>query len=132
MAKRLVSKINSSYFERFLVLSLLREQFSELKDTPNFSNREDLWENVFQLIENKSLSVIELGVWKGYSMRKFAKLNTNPGSKFYGFDSFEGLPEYWKRNNLKANLILKEKLQLLVMNEYHFSKAGFKIRYPLL
>lgn len=128
--KRLVSLINSSYFERLIVLSLFREQFSKLRHTPNFSNREDLWENVFKLIENKSLSVIEFGVWEGYSMSKFAELNTNPDSKFYGFDSFEGLPEYWKKEQLKGEFDTGGEAPILADGRISFHKGWFQNTLP--
>src|SRR5262249_40083310 len=35
------------------------------------------------------------GVWQGESIQHWAKINPHPDSRFYGFDSFEGLPEDW-------------------------------------
>lgn len=39
---------------------------------------------------------LEFGVWRGQSLHMWANLNRNPLSRFYGFDSFEGLPEQWR------------------------------------
>lgn len=50
------------------------------------------------VIENEKLSnavinYIEFGVAQGYSIRWFVQQNENSGSRFYGFDTFTGLPE---------------------------------------
>lgn len=58
--------------------------------------RETLWQRTLERIENPDLLLLEFGVWKGDSTRYFVKLNTSPNSRFYGFDSFEGLPEDWR------------------------------------
>lgn len=42
------------------------------------------------------ISYLEFGVWRGDSMRAWTQLNHNMQSRFYGFDSFEGLPEDWR------------------------------------
>jgi O-methyltransferase len=44
---------------------------------------------------DKPLTYLEFGVWKGASMRRIMELFTSPKARFYGFDSFEGLPEAW-------------------------------------
>src|SRR5689334_11269923 len=50
------------------------------------------------VIEKESLSsnvinYLEFGVADGHSFRWFVQQNANPGSRFYGFDTFTGLPE---------------------------------------
>ena len=44
---------------------------------------------------DKPLTYLEFGVWKGASMRRIMELFTSPQARFFGFDSFEGLPEAW-------------------------------------
>ncbi len=41
----------------------------------------------------KSIVYLEFGVWEGNSIIHLANKLDNPNHKFYGFDSFLGLPE---------------------------------------
>jgi O-methyltransferase len=41
------------------------------------------------------INYIEFGVAGGYSFKWWLEQNRNPNSKFYGFDTFDGLPEDW-------------------------------------
>lgn len=41
------------------------------------------------------INYIEFGVAAGHSFRFFMQENSNPQSRFYGFDTFTGLPEDW-------------------------------------
>jgi hypothetical protein len=58
--------------------------------------RETLWEKTLARTGGEDLLLLEFGVWKGESTRWFAGFNRSPASRFYGFDSFEGLPEDWR------------------------------------
>jgi hypothetical protein len=58
--------------------------------------RETLWRKTFAHVPGEDVLLLEFGVWKGESIRYFAGLNRSAGSRFYGFDSFEGLPEDWR------------------------------------
>ena len=47
------------------------------------------------VIGDVPIDYLEFGVWEGKSLKAWMNLNTHPGSRFIGFDSFEGLPEDW-------------------------------------
>jgi O-methyltransferase len=62
-----------------------------------YSKRYDLYEYVLHKInlENEAIDYLEFGVCEGHSFRWWLSKCTNPQSRFYGFDTFEGLPEKW-------------------------------------
>ncbi len=59
--------------------------------------RQEMYSVVHETLGNIAISYIEFGVWKGESLGEWIGINTDAGSRFYGFDSFEGLPEEWDR-----------------------------------
>jgi len=64
------------------------------------------------VIKNESLAeepinYMELGVAEGHSFRWFVKQNVHPESRFYGFDTFTGLPEdfgVYKKGTFDRNM----------------------------
>lgn len=74
----------------------------------DYKKRFDLYKWV---MENESLSdsiinYLEFGVADGYSFRWFVQQNTNSKSRFYGFDTFTGLPEdfgVYKKGKFNTN-----------------------------
>ncbi len=61
----------------------------------NYKKRYDLYKWVLEKedLVTTDINYIEFGVAEGHSFRWFLQQNTNPGSRFYGFDTFTGLPE---------------------------------------
>jgi O-methyltransferase len=51
------------------------------------------------LVKDVAITYLEFGVWKGDSIANWAKMNTHVESRFYGFDTFTGLPEDWNQSN---------------------------------
>ena len=70
-----------------------------LKKHPTDVHLEDwkaLFDHVNTLLGNDEICYLEFGVSHGESFRYWTKLNGHPKSRFYGFDTFTGLPEEWK------------------------------------
>lgn len=72
-----------------------RERTRFFAGVPAVPERMQLHELVLQRIGDQAITYLEFGVWRGSSFRKWVNTNTNPGSRFAGFDTFTGLPEDW-------------------------------------
>jgi O-methyltransferase len=99
------------------VSHLLLPRYSELLDRMNwsakwiktvrenagsarFANREEMYRHLNEKhfgAGTQAIDYFEFGVFEGKSMALWSALNSHPASRFFGFDSFEGLPETWNR-----------------------------------
>jgi O-methyltransferase len=63
----------------------------------SYADRVKLHEEVIsgQGLAQKPIHYLEFGVASGTSFAWWIKANQHPGSRFVGFDTFEGLPEDW-------------------------------------
>ena len=63
----------------------------------NYDNRVNLHQHVAtsEGLDKKPIHYLEFGVASGTSFRWWIGVNQHPGSRFFGFDTFEGLPEDW-------------------------------------
>lgn len=62
----------------------------------SFKNRSELYEYLNDtFIREKNIYFLEFGVYKGYSINTWLSIHKNANSRFFGFDTFEGLPEDW-------------------------------------
>ncbi|NCI45270.1 TylF/MycF/NovP-related O-methyltransferase [Sediminibacterium soli] len=91
------------FFSNTLALSrwIARQPKTEFNDFPvlkrNYNKRYDLYRYVagqYSLLDIPA-DYLEFGVFGGRSFEWWVKANTNSDSRFYGFDTFEGLPEKW-------------------------------------
>jgi O-methyltransferase len=61
-----------------------------------------------KLLANIPITYLEFGVSGGYSFRWWLSANMHPQSQFFGFDTFEGLPEDWgagfSKGDMAANI----------------------------
>ncbi|GMN11443.1 hypothetical protein MTsPCn9_09500 [Croceitalea sp. MTPC9] len=95
-------------FSNFLLhLSYLiknSNHFRKYAHIKTLSNRSDFYETIKnkENLRKEDIFFIEFGVWKGQSFKWWLAHNTNKNSRFTGFDSFEGLPEDWKKNHFKG------------------------------
>jgi O-methyltransferase len=63
----------------------------------DYARRYNLYASVIEQlgVDQEAVDYLEFGVFEGKSFLWWAATNTNPESRFYGFDTFEGLPESW-------------------------------------
>src|SRR5438067_1877638 len=91
--------LNLYYLTRFSQWHVANRNI-EYNDFPSkwdYRKRYDFYKRV---IEKEALSAspvnyFEFGVAGGYSFKWWLQNNNHPSSRFYGFDTFEGLPEKW-------------------------------------
>lgn len=78
-------------------------RFVESCDCPLFPNRESLYEYIEKaILGGAPVDYLEFGVAGGDSLRCWLELNSHPESRFWGFDSFEGLPDDWSPSRPKG------------------------------
>jgi hypothetical protein len=63
----------------------------------DYSKRYKLYQYLIDTLKlnDESFDYLEFGVCEAHSFRWWVKNCNHPGSRFYGFDTFEGLPEQW-------------------------------------
>jgi O-methyltransferase len=68
------------------------------KDCPIFDSREQLYDHLLNhVLKGQSIDFLEFGVYKGESISYWSQADRHPNSRFYGFDTFTGLPEDWQK-----------------------------------
>jgi O-methyltransferase len=80
----------------------LIEGYSRFRDWSNdhpcdkvFGDRFQPYSHINEALGTGPIDYLEFGVYRGASIGEWSRLNRHPISRFYGFDSFEGLPEQW-------------------------------------
>ena len=99
---------------------------------PEFAKRDDLYAHIASDLD-EPIDYIEFGVRNGGSIRRWAELNRFPESRFFGFDTFEGLPEDWKRGYPKGALSTEGRIPIIADSRISFAKGLFQdTLYPFL
>lgn len=68
---------------------------AEFLTGPHFGHRFEMHKFVRDAID-EPLDYLEFGVFEGRSLRYWTEIATDPASRFFGFDTFTGLPEKWE------------------------------------
>ena len=105
-----------------------------LKDCPMLAQREDLFVYVNkEILAEAPLDYLEFGVYQGDSIGKWLTINHAPTSRFFGFDTFEGLPEDWWNYKLtmkKGMFDVGGETPRLDDKRVHFVKGLFQDSLP--
>jgi O-methyltransferase len=83
----------------------LNATVKEFPSAVELGTRQDMYRHVSETLvggSGKAFDYLEFGVFEGDSIRQWCALNANANSRFFGFDSFEGLPEDWHSGKRKG------------------------------
>ncbi len=78
-------------------------------------------------LQNEEINYLEFGVCGANSFKWWLSNNTNQSSNFYGFDTFEGLPEDWATFSKGE---MSAKMPVLEDKRAHFLKGLFQDTLP--
>jgi len=99
--------------------------------TYKVKNRMSLYKYLSEnIICGGPIDYLEFGVFRGDSIRAWADLNINRDSRFFGFDSFEGLPERWNAHNVKGAFDLGGAMPQISDDRVKFVKGWFQDTVP--
>lgn len=102
LAIDLVIKGNVDAWEQGYYNALFKQVLAPQKPFPiltyEYPQKKDVWFRFLNdtILQNGVIDFLEFGTFQGNSLRAWMQLNARPKSRFFGFDSFEGLPEEWK------------------------------------
>ena len=83
-------------FDRINRNALNKEFAIKNKDIPLFTDRSKQWRYISrEILRDEPIDYLEFGVFRGDSIREWITLSSSTHSRFYGFDTFTGLPENW-------------------------------------
>lgn len=103
----------------------------------NHSKRYSLYQHVISTLDlgNEEITYLEFGVFGANSFNWWLEHNTNVSSRFYGFDTFEGLPEDWgtfKKGEMSAEAPESHDARaLFVKGLFQDTLPSFLENYPL-
>jgi len=83
----------------------LKATVKDFRSAVELVSREDLYQYLGDTVLDKgetAIDYLEFGVYRGASIQFWCSHNRNVASRFFGFDSFEGLPEDWHSGKRKG------------------------------
>jgi hypothetical protein len=119
----------SPTFERLNNNILFQDMVSN--NTINISENKLLMKEAINERINTTIDYLEFGVFEGKSIREWLKLNTSKNSRFFGFDTFEGLPENWAETKMRGVFDLGGKEPEINDSRVQFFKGLFQETLPL-
>jgi len=102
--------------------------FSPWRD---YSKRYRLYQHVVETAKllKEPIDYLEFGVFRGESVKWWVRNCTHADSRFYGFDTFEGLPEDWgmyKKGEMTAHIpVIDDSRVQFVQGLFQSSLPGF-------
>jgi len=81
-------------------------------------------------LKNVPINYLEFGVFRGWSMKQWLEINQHADSRFFGFDTFTGLPETWMKGREAGHFNVDGKPPDLNDPRLRFIKGLFQDTLP--
>ena len=106
----------------------LNKKFSiENRNVSTFTDRIKMWHFLcHEIIHDLPIDYFEFGVFRGDSIREWINMSISPDSRFYGFDTFTGLPELWFKDFSKSAFNVGGKIPDILDPRVTFVKGTFQ------
>jgi O-methyltransferase len=129
-----VSKLHKGRLQK-LIRSICDEiDLQHLRDShpcESFVTREDMFRYLHESrLDGDAIDYLEFGVYRGESINCWVKLNKNANSRFFGFDSFEGLPEDWRGGQQKGHFNVGGEIPRIDDRRVQFVRGWFGSTVP--
>ena len=117
----------SSTIDRINRNALNKKFATENQNVSTFTNRLNHWYYIYhEILHDLPIDYFEFGVYKGDSIREWSTLSGSPNSRFYGFDTFIGLPEHWFKDFGMGAFDVGGKIPDLIDHRVTFVKGTFQ------
>ena len=127
-------KLHDSRAQKLIRTILDEIDLQHVRDTHpcrSFDSREGMYRFVHEsCVNGEAIDYLEFGVFQGDSIRYWTGLNTHKDSRFYGFDSFEGLPEDWRGGQTKGHFDVGGTMPRIDDARVRFVKGWFDDTVP--
>jgi hypothetical protein len=78
-----------------------------------------------EIIKESPIDYLEFGVYQGDSIKHWTSINNAPQSRFFGFDSFEGLPDDWRKSQPRGHFGMDGSTPTIEDGRVRFIKGWF-------
>ena len=126
-------------YSRFVPYSFRIDKFNRLpllaafadahSAAPCFPTREAMWDYLAGQA-GAVIDYLEFGVHEGHSILHWAKANTADESRFFGFDTFSGLPEDWNKDYPRGKFDTGGRVPESSDQRVHFIRGLFQESLP--
>ena len=109
----------------------LKAWASQHKRVKQFASKETMYGYIEdEFVKGRPIDFLEFGVYQGASIRHWCSLNKAKASRFFGFDSFEGLPSYWNKDYPAGAFDTKGETPDIKDERVEFVKGWFQDTVP--